>query len=226
MSNTHLHFAKKLKDDEYYTRRFLADLIFDKTVEVFGTKKVLYVLAADGDHSFFTKYAQSHQLHYVNNIDIYDVSYFIFKKYWTTVVITNPPFSKLTDWLKKVQDNVQDGNLQLCLIVPITFSTVSLTWYMQHCYFYQFNSRMSTFFHNFELKGVPTMLMTTFPIKDWPVQCKQPPAPIGDTFTTSVRRLLDKPYYESGGYHLVGVAPKHDHVFKRLLWQKNKNNPE
>ena len=33
MSNNHLNFAKKLKDDEYYTRRFLVEIIFKKAVE-------------------------------------------------------------------------------------------------------------------------------------------------------------------------------------------------
>ena len=78
MTNNHLNFAKKLKDDEYYTRRFLAGLIFTKTVEVFGTNKVLYVLAADGDYSFFTKYAKLNKLNYINNIDLYNTSYFIY----------------------------------------------------------------------------------------------------------------------------------------------------
>lgn len=80
MSNIHLNFAKKMKDDEYYTRRFLAEIIFKKAVEVFGKERVLYVLAADNDHSFFTKYAKLNQLNYVNNIDIYQVPNFIFTK--------------------------------------------------------------------------------------------------------------------------------------------------
>ena len=78
MSNNHLIFAKKLKDDEYYTRRFLVEIIFNKTVARFGINKVLYVLAADGDCSYFTKYAKVHKLNYVNNIDLYNAPNFIY----------------------------------------------------------------------------------------------------------------------------------------------------
>ena len=232
MSNNHLNFAKKLKDDEYYTRRFLVDLIFSRTVEVFGTKNVLYVLAADSDRSFYTKYAQSHKLNFINNIDLYNASCFLmtdacFANHWTTVVITNPPFSQLINWLKEIQRNVQYDGLQLCLIVPITtLSTASMIYYLQHCYFYPFNGKMNTFFHGFELKSVNTMLMTTFKLNDWPVNPKQPVPPTGDTFTTPVTRIIYKSYYEACGYHLVGVDPSRDHnLFKRYIWEKNKNNP-
>lgn len=232
MSNNHLNFAKKMKDDEYYTRRFLVDLIFAKTVQALGTKNVLYVLAADSDHSNFTKYAKANGLNYVNKIDLYDVPLFIFSdslyvNHWTTCVITNPPFSTLIDWLKKVQHNVEYDGLQLCLIVPVaTISTASLTWYLQHCYFYPFNAKMSEFFHNFELKSVNTILMTTFELKDWPVNPKTPSVPEGDKFTTPVTRIIYKQFYESLGYHLVGVDPSRSHnLFKRYIWEKNKNNP-
>lgn len=231
MSNNHLNFAKKLKDDEYYTRRFLVKIIFDKALEVFGTQKTLYVLAADNDNSYYTKYAKQYKLNYVNNIDIYNVPNFIFTKAvytnpWTTVVITNPPFSLLVDWLKKIQRNVEYDGLQLCLIIPITtISTASLRWYLQHCYFYPFNSKMNTFFNQMELKGVNTMLMTTFEIKDWPVQPKQPPAPTEPTISTPVTRIIYKQFYESLGYQLVGVDPtRQAGLFKRLLWKKKNGN--
>ena len=224
MTNNHLNFAKKLKDDEYYTRRFLADLIFTKTVEVFGTNKVLYVLAADGDYSFFTKYAKLNKLNYINNIDLYNTSYFIYNG-WTTVVITNPPFSQLVNWLKEVQPLVQSNQLQLCLIIPITtISTASLRWYLQHCYFYPFNSKMNAFFHNMELKSVNTMLMTTFKINDWPVNPKLPPPPAANEFTTPITRIIYKQYYEQLGYQLVGVDPtRQAGLFRRFLWEKKQN---
>ena len=232
MSNNHLNFAKKLKDDEYYTRRFLVDIIFKKTVEALGSKNVLYVLAADTDRSFYTKYAKLHQLHYVNNIDLYDATQFIYPPFWnntkwTTCVITNPPFSKLIGWLKKVQPYVQSNSLQLCLIIPITtISTSSLNWYLRNCYFYPFNSKMNIFFHAMELKSVNTILMTTFELHDWPVHPKQPQAPEGDTFTTPITRIIYKTFYEPLGYHLVGVDPcRNTGLFKRYIWSKNKNNP-
>ena len=231
MSNNHLNFAKKLKDDEYYTRRFLVETIFKKTVEVFGKNNTLYVLAADNDHSFFTRYAKLNQLNYVNNIDIYQLPNFIFTKpifprVWTTVVITNPPFSLLVDWLKKIQRNVEYDGLQLCLIIPIaTISTASLRWYLQHCYFHPFNAKMNTFFNNMELKSVNTMLMTTFKINDWPVHPKQPTAPTEPTISTPVTRIIYKQYYESLGYQLVGVDPtRQAGLFKRLLWEKKQND--
>lgn len=228
MSNNHLNFAKNAKDDEYYTRRFLVDLIFSKTVEVFGTDKVLYVLGADTDQSFFTKYAKAHHLHYVNNIDFYDVPYFIFKNGWKTVVITNPPFSLLTDWLKKMQPVVENDKLQLCLIIPLLLPTYSsLVWYLKNCYFYPFNARMKFFFHQAELKGVNTMLMTTFPLSNWPVYPKEPVPPQTSPFITPVTRIIYKNFYEACGYHLVGVDPNSKRpLFLRYLWEKNKNNPE
>lgn len=227
MSNNHLNFAKKLKDDEYYTRRFLVDLIFSKTVEVLGTKNVLYVLAADSDRSFYTKYAQTHKLNFINNIDLYNASLFMYSNGWTSCIITNPPFSQLINWLKEIQPVVEVGGLQLCLIVPITtLSTASMIYYLQHCYFYPFNGKMNIFFHGFELKSVNTMLMTTFKLNDWPVNPKQPVPPTGDTFTTPVTRIIYKSYYEACGYHLVGVDPNRGHnLFKRYIWEKNKNNP-
>lgn len=226
MSNNHLNFAKKLKDDEYYTRRFLVEIIFKKTVEVFGTSNVLYVLAADNDNSYYTKYAKQHKLNYVNNIDIYNVPHFIFKNPWKTIVITNPPFSLLIDWLKKIQRNVEYDGLQLCLIIPITtISTASLRWYLQHCYFYPFNSKMNTFFHGMELKVVNTMLMTTFKINDWPVNPKQPVPPTEPTISTPVTRIIYKQYYESLGYQLVGVDPtRQAGLFRRLLWSKKNDD--
>lgn len=226
MSNNHLIFAKKMKDDEYYTRRFLVDIIFKKTVEVFGTKNVLYVLAADSDRSFYTKYAKSRQLYYVNNIDLYNAPLFLYPSIWTSVIITNPPFSQLVDWLKKIQSNVEHDGLQLCLIVPlVTISTRSLNWYLQHCYFYPFNSKMNTFFHSFELKRVNTMLMTTFPIKDWPVHPKDPPVPTGERFTTPVTRIVHKAFYEACGYEVVGIDQERGHnLFKRFIWQKKDRN--
>ena len=215
-----------MKDDEYYTRRFLVNLIFKKAVEVFGKERVLYVLAADGDYSFFTKYAKLNQLNYVNNIDIYQVSNFIFRRVWTTVVITNPPFSLLVDWLKKIQRYVENDGLQLCLIIPaVTIATISLRWYLQHCYFYPFNSKMNTFFHNMELKSVNTMLMTTFKINDWPVNPKLPTPPPANEFTTPITRIIYKQYYEQLGYQLVGVDPtRQAGLFRRFLWEKKQND--
>lgn len=220
-----------MKDDEYYTRRFLAEIIFKKAVEVFGKERVLYVLAADNDHSFFTKYAKLNQLNYVNNIDIYQVPNFIFTKAvfqrpWTTIVITNPPFSLLVDWLKTIQRNVEYDGLQLCLIIPIvTITTASLRWYLQHCYFYPFNSKMNTFFNQMELKAVNTMLMTTFKINDWPVNPKLPTTPTVPTISTPVTKIIYKQFYEQQGYQLVGVDPiRQAGLFRRLLWEKKQND--
>ena len=219
MSNSHLIFAKKLKDDEYYTRRFLVEIIFNKTVARFGINKVLYVLAADGDCSYFTKYAKVHKLNYVNNIDLYDAPNFIYDG-WKTVIITNPPFSLLIDWLKKLQPYVTAKKLELCLIVPVTtMAASSLLYYLTHCYFYPFNSKMSCFFYNMELKSVNTILMSSFEIDNWPVHPKDPPAPTGSEFTTPVTRIINKKFYEACGYHLADII-RPPTGFKCYLWQK------
>ena len=209
-----------MKDDEYYTRRFLVDLIFTQVVRVYGINKVLYVLAADNDHSYFTAFAKSHKLHYVHNIDLYNVTKFIYPG-WKTVVVTNPPFSILIDFLKKIIPEVGAGLIELALIIPITtISTNTLLFYLNNCFFYPFNSAMNMFWHNGYLKSVNTILMTSFPLQDWPIKFKANNTPVGNEFTTPVTRIIYKNYYNALGYDIAQVV-RPESGFKRYLWKRS-----
>ena len=226
--NNHLNFAKKLKDDEYYNRRFVVSTIFDSVLKAYDPKRTLFILGADSDLSYYTQYCKAHNLHYVNNIDIFDSIEFI--KYkgegWTILLITNPPFSKCVALLDYLKPYVFSHILEICLIINlITIASKLLISYFHYCYTYPFNGKMSYFWHDGELKNVNVLLLSSREL-DWPVRPKSPTLPAGEQFTTPVTRIIYKQYYEDCGYHLVGLDPSREHnLFKRYIWAKNKNNP-
>ena len=225
--NNHLNFAKKLKDDEYYTRRFVVYTIFDSVLKSYDPQRTLFVLGADSDVSYYAQYCKSHQLHYVNNIDIFDSTEFIKYKAngWTILLITNPPFSKCVNLLAYLQPSVFTHQIEICLIINlITIASNTLINYFHYCYLYPFNGKMSYFWHDGELKSVNVLLLSSRQL-DWPVHPKPPTVPTGEQFTTPVTRIIYKHYYEACGYHLVGLDQSREHsLFKRYIWEKNKNN--
>ena len=103
-TNKNLNDIKKKPDDEYYTNPDLVNAIMGgthkKLTEMYPGKKIHYIFAADGDQSKFVKFGKDNNL----NFD-YGMRFEEFPKYINDdpntihMVVTNPPFSKMNDFL-------------------------------------------------------------------------------------------------------------------------------
>lgn len=115
-NNSHLNRARVNKDDEFYTPRWYVERVFKQYKEFLYGKRLW--LPCDGDDSEFTKvfkgeddiWTKNTSNDYRENSALLD---------WCDVVVTNPPFSKLTDFF----NFVLGGKKDYILIVPQNFLT-------------------------------------------------------------------------------------------------------
>ena len=87
--------GKKI-DDEFYTR--MEDV--EEILKPFNLKDKEIYLCCDSEESNFVKYCESNNLNYINTSNDYKENESIFKN--CDVIITNPPFSKWTEFFRYI----------------------------------------------------------------------------------------------------------------------------
>lgn len=181
-SNKNLNVAKVNQDDEFYTLRDNVDYIMNPLKGSLS----LVILPCDGEHSNFAKYCYennilNHRLTEFNELRWpYDVGNF--KK---VDIITNPPFSKLQDFIEAClafRDTHPAVEVNITFIAPVVVSSLVFKKYLKlfHCY----RIKHKRFIHNNKEAEVNTCLYSTYDHVDgWKGKEFKAVEPIDPTYT-------------------------------------------
>ena len=97
-SNSTLKKNNKKIDDEWYTTRPVVDSMLLSHLDYLKDKKIY--LPCDSEESEFVRFMKDHNLNYKNTSDDYMKHDDLWE--WADIIITNPPFSKATQWHKRI----------------------------------------------------------------------------------------------------------------------------
>lgn len=171
--NKHLDKARKVKDDEFYTRK--EDLAFLSDYEPFLKGRQI-VCPADTEKSEFVKYFGKRCTYYTD----------IFRKPDPdTVIITNPPFSILGEYLKYLKEWANE----YILIAPVTVISLKCAFdLIKDGRLYVHPKRLSKFNRpDGSVKNV-----TSYVISSFPVSSKRPFPDERNSFDTDYGPMIDR----------------------------------
>ena len=181
-SNKNLNVAKVNQDDEFYTLRDNVDYIMDPLKEGL----TLVILPCDGEQSNFTKYCNENNILH-HNMDEFNKLRWPFDCYNIKKVdiITNPPFSKLADFIEAClafKDTHPHVEVNITFIAPVVVSSLVFKKYLKlfHCY----RIKDKRFIHNNKEAEVNTCLYSTYDHVDgWKGKEFKKVDPIDPTYT-------------------------------------------
>lgn len=250
-TNKILNDNKKAKNDEFYTHANLVKDIMDgsrKVLEGKG-KKIKYIFPADGDQSEFTKYGKANHLDFVNLQKFEDFPKYIKDEPNTQyMVVTNPPFSKMNNFLNPklypdIDKALHNPNVHHGFINGQTNMNSDYTMpYAKKDHVYAIKGDRA--WYNQPNGKPPKKLDNTvyfsdldinWPNKDTHYQGKRPTKAIknpDNSYLTPPNWIRYKEHMSSHGYDLTSkVRPKGKdaktgkETFMRLLWTPNYNHP-
>lgn len=149
-SNTHLQNAKKAKDDEFYTR--FEDI--EKELGSYDWSNKIIGCPADSEESEFIRFFKNRAKKVIYWQEIYDEE----KYKEVDVIVTNPPFSEYSKYLKVLKEL----NKPFYLVAPTTIVRKSLVQIPN----IRFGKNIISYFKN--NKTAPCCWITNFP-EDRPI---------------------------------------------------------
>ena len=166
MSNQHLNIAKAIKDDEWYTPYSTVKYIMEKVISSFEDpqelKHTTFIYPCDSpkQKSQFLEASKQYELKTVGLDEMGEMFSLTFSRDEKLFIITNPPFSKLKEFLGSYKMfKTRYPNTELVFISPLVMSNTLFANYYCELNFYPLPD--NTYIHNGKPEKAPSMLCSS-----------------------------------------------------------------
>ena len=166
MSNQHLNIAKAIKDDEWYTPYSTVKYLMEKVISSFKDQQTLkqttfiYPCDSPKQKSQFLEASKQYELKTVGLDEMGEMLSLTFSKDEKLFIITNPPFSKLKEFLGNYKMfKIKYPFTQLVFISPLVIGSSLFTDYYSEFTFYPLPD--NTYIHNEKPEKAPSMICSS-----------------------------------------------------------------